>query len=83
MRIIQKTGRKLNVVGIDNHELAGLDVVTTACLFQPHSGKLVCIYLGKGSSIHSPGQMEWLKMQADDKSITVGGKQKIETFEAY
>ena len=30
MRILQKTGRKLNVVGIGNHELTGLDIVTAA-----------------------------------------------------
>ena len=76
MRILQKTGRKLNVVGIGNHELTGLDVATAACPFQSSSGKFVCIlheyaYLGKGSSNHSPGQMEVFKTHVDDKSIKV------------
>ena len=38
------------------HEFTGLDVVA---------------YLGKGSSNHSPGQMEVFKTQADDKSISI------------
>ena len=70
MRILQKTGRKLNVVGIGSH-------VTAACPFQSSSGKVVQIfheyaYLGKGSSMHSPGQMELFKTRVDDKSIKVG-----------
>ena len=30
VRVIHKTQRKINVVGINGHELAGLDVVTAA-----------------------------------------------------
>ena len=76
MRILQKTGRKLNVVGIDNDELTGLDVVTAACPFQSSSGKVVSIFHeyadhGKGSSNHSPGKMEVFKMLVDDKPIRV------------
>ena len=53
MRIIQKTGGKLNVVAIGNHELTGLDVVTAACPIQSSPGNDVGIfneyaYLGKG-----------------------------------
>ena len=33
MRILQKTDRKINIVGIDDHELTVLDVVTAAALF--------------------------------------------------
>ena len=32
MRVVQKTHRKINIVGIDDHELTGLNVVTTADL---------------------------------------------------
>ena len=39
MRILQKTGRQLNVVGIGNHELTGFVVVAAACPFQLSSGK--------------------------------------------
>ena len=33
MRVLQKTERKINIVGIDDHELSGLDVVTAAAVF--------------------------------------------------
>ena len=33
MRILQKTDRKINIVGIDDHEVTGLDVVTDSALF--------------------------------------------------
>ena len=62
MRVIHKTHRKINIQGIDNHEVTGLDVVTTATLFNTSQGKVIGIfndyaYLGKGSSIHSSGQL--------------------------
>ena len=58
MRVIHKTHRKINIQGIDNHEVTGLDVVTAATLLNTSQGKVIGIfneyaYLGKGSSIHS------------------------------
>ena len=60
MRVIYKTHRKINISGIDNHEVTGLDVVTAATLLNTSQGKVIGIfneyaYLGKGSSIHSSG----------------------------
>ena len=57
MHVIHKTHRKINIQGIDNHEVTGLDVVTAATLFNTSQGKVIGIfneyaYLGKGSSIH-------------------------------
>ena len=73
---------------LDSHVKHVIDVVTAVSLFQSSSGKVVGIYheypyLGKGSSIHSPGQMEWFKTQVNDKSIKVPGSQRIETLEGY
>ena len=66
MRVFYKTHRKINISGIDNHEVTGLDVVTAATLLNTSLGKVIGIfneyaYLGKGSSIHSSGQLEWLR----------------------
>ena len=63
-------------------------MVTAASLLDTNQGKVIGIFneyafLGKGNSIHSPGQMEYFKMRVDDKSIKVGGKQKLETLEGY
>ena len=39
--------------------------------------------LGKGSSIHSSGQLEWFKTNVDEKSVKVGGTQLITTLDGY
>ena len=88
MRVIYKTHRKINISGIDNHEVSGLDVVTAATLLNTSLGKVIGIFneyahLGKGSSIHSSGQLEWFKTHVDEKSIKVGGTQLITTLEGY
>ena len=86
MQISNHTGHKINIVGIDNHELRGLDVVTTASLLDNNQGKVIGIFneyafLGNGNSIFSPGQMEYFKTRVDDKSNNIGGKQGLETLE--
>ena len=88
MRVIYKTHRKINISGIDNHEVNGLDVVTAATLLNTSLGKVIGIFneyahLGKGSSIHSSGQLEWFKTHVDEKSIKGGGTQLITTLDGY
>ena len=88
MRVINKTQRKINIQGIDNHEVTGLDVVTAATLLNTSQGNAIGIfneyaYLGKGSSIHSSGQLEWFKTHVDEKSVKVGGTQLITTLDGY
>ena len=88
MHVIYKTHRKINISGIDNHEVNGLDVVTAATLLNTSLGKVIGIFneyahLGKGSSIHSSGQLEWFKTHVDEKSIKVGGTQLITTLDGY
>ena len=60
MHVIHRTYRKINIQGIDNDEVTGLDVVTAATLLNTSQEKVIGIfneyaYLGKGSSIHSSG----------------------------
>ena len=38
---------------------------------------------GNGHTIHSSGQIEWFKNSADDRSVQVGGKQRICTSDGY
>ena len=88
MRVIHKTHCKINIQGIDNHEVTGLDVVTAATLLNTSQGKVIGIfneyaYRGKGSSIHSSGQLEWFKTNVDEKSVKVGGTQLITTLDGY
>ena len=88
MRVIHRTHRKINIQGIDNHEVTGLDVVTAATLLNTSQGKVIGIfneyaYLGKRSSIHSSGQLEWFKTNVDENSVKVGGTQLITTLDGY
>ena len=88
MHVIHKPHRKINIQGIDNHEVTGLNVVTAATLLNTSQGKVIGIfneyaYVGKGSSIHSSGQLEWSKTNVDEKSVNVGGTQLITTLDGY
>ena len=88
MCVIHKTHRKINIQGIDNHEVTGLDVVTAATLLNTSQGKVIGIfneyaYLGMGSSIHSSGELEWFKTNVNEKSVKVVGTQLITTLDRY
>ena len=41
MRVIHTTPRKINIVGIDDHELTGLNVVTVAALLDTQKGLII------------------------------------------
>ena len=88
MRGIHRTYRKINIQDIDNHEVTGHDVVTAATPLNTSQGKVIGIfneytYLGKGSSIHSSGQLEWFQTNVDEISVKVGGTQLITTLDGY
>ena len=88
MRVIHTTPRKISIVGIDDHELTGLNVVTAAALLDTRKGPIIGVFhdyahLGKGRSIHAAGQMDWFNSQVDDRSKLVGGAQRIKTSEGY
>ena len=88
MHVIHNPKRKMNIQGIHNHDVTGIDVVTAATLLNTSQGKVIGIfneyaYLGKGSSIHSSGQLEWFKTNVHEKSLKVGGTQLITTLDGY
>ena len=88
VRILSRFSRKCTVTGIDSHELQGLDVVQCAALVQTNHGIVNLIMneyacYGKGHTIHSSGQIEWFKNSVDDRSVQVGGKQRICTIDGY
>ena len=87
-RVVHTTPRKINIVGIDDHELTGLNVVTAAALLDTQKGSIIGVFheyahIGKGRSIHAAGQKEWFNCQVDGRSKNVGGAQRIETSEGY
>ena len=88
VRILSRSSRKCTVTGIDSHELQGLDVVQCAVLVETNHGIVNLITneyacYGKGHTIHSSGQIEWFKNSVDDRSVQVGGKQRICTMHGY
>ena len=81
MRAIHTTPRKINIVGIDDHELTALNVVTAAALLDTQKGPIIAVFheyahLGKGRSIHAAGQMEWFncRLMTDLKMLVVHNK---------
>ena len=88
VRILSTSPRKCTVTGIDNHEIPGLDLVQCAALVQTIHGIVNLImneypYYGRGYSIYSSGQIKWYTNTVDDKSVQVGGQQRIATIDAY
>ena len=66
MRVIHTTPRKINIVGIDDHELTSLNVVTAAPFLDTQNGPIIGVFhdyahLGKCRSIHAAGQMELIQ----------------------
>ena len=88
VRVLSTSSRKCTVTGIDNHEIPGLDLVQCAALVQTNHGIVNLImneyaFYGRGHSIHSSGLIEWYTNTVDDKSVQVGGQQRIVTIDAY
>ena len=88
VRILSRSSGKCTVTGIDSRELQGLDVVQCAALVETNHGIVNLIMneyacYGMGHTIHSSGQIEWFKNSVDDRSVQVGGKQRICTIDGY
>ena len=90
MRILSRSSRKCTVTGIDSHELQGLDVNVVQCAALVETNHAIVNLImneyacyGKGHTIHSSGQIEWFKNSVGDRSVQVGGKQRICTIDGY
>src|SRR5687767_12594029 len=76
--IINKTGRHVDVQGIDNHQIVDIPIVTAGAVIPTQRGEVIGIfhqyaYTGKGKSIPSSLQFESFKNDVNDKSIKVSG----------
>ena len=88
MRVLNTSLRQCTVIGINNHEIPGLDIVQCAALVNTNHGIVNLMmneyaYYGKGHTIHSSGQIEWHTNTVDDKSVQVGRQQRIITIDGY
>ena len=64
VRVLNTSPRQCTVIGINNHEIPGLDILQCAALVNTNHGIVNLImnknaYHGKGHTIHSSGQIEW------------------------
>ena len=87
-RVLNTSPRQCTIIGINNHEIPGLDIVQCAALVNTNHGIVNLImneyaYYGKGHTIHSSGQIEWHTNTVDDKSVQVRGQQRIITIDGY
>jgi hypothetical protein len=85
-RVIFRHLRKVDVTGIDNHEMTDLSIVDAAGWAMSNEGPVILIlrqyaYHGMGRTIHSALQLEQYKIKVDDRSIKAGGRQCITTLE--
>jgi len=88
VRIVEKTDRKVDLSGIDSHEVRDLPIVTAGAVVQTQRGPVIAImhqyaYMGEHKTIHSSAQIEHYKNKVDDRSAKVGGKHCITTLEGY
>ena len=80
--------RKVDVTGIDNHEMPDLKVVDAMGRTMSHLGPIIVIlcqyaYHGIGRTIHSCSQLEYHKNMVNDRSMKAGGTQCIRTHDGY
>ncbi|KAG7368502.1 hypothetical protein IV203_031245 [Nitzschia inconspicua] len=76
--------RTMDTQGIGNHKLNSVSSGTAAGYAVNNKGPVILILyqhalMGRGHSIHSPGQLEWFRYSFCDKSVHVGGMQGINT----
>ena len=76
------------LLALTNHELTGLPIVTASMVLQTNPGPIVGIFheyahLGKWSSIHASGQLEWFHTHIDEHSKIVGRQQHLVTLTGY
>ena len=88
VRIISCTDRRVNISGIDNHQVTDLKVVSCGGVNNTNCGLVIGIfhqyaYMPTNKTIHLSTQLEHFKNSVDDKSLKAGGKQHIWTPESF
>ena len=88
VRVIAKSHRRVNVQGIDNHQVTDIPIGSVGARLNTQHGPVIGIFHqaaihGQGRTIVSCGQLEHHGVTIDDKSKHVGGKQCMRTLEGY
>ena len=80
--------RRVDVTGIDNHELNSLKIVDASAKAQSQCGPVIihvrqCAHHGSNRTVHASGQLEFYKNKVDDRALKVGGLQCIRTNDGF
>ena len=86
--ISQVDDRKVNVEGIDNHQLTDIPIVTAAGVITTQKGPVIAImnqyaHINRGNTIHSSAQLESFGTILHDKAKANGGHQCLITQGGY
>ena len=78
-RVIEDTGRTIDLSGIDNHTINNLRIVKAGGVVRSNKGEVIlvmneCAHMPNAKSMHSCGQMEHFKTGVYEKSPKVTGK---------
>jgi hypothetical protein len=88
-RLIDKSLRSVHIQVIDNHMIKDVPIGTVGAVVSTQRGEVIAImhqyaYTGKGSTIHSSGQLEWCGNDVNNHSIKIdGGRQQLTTPDSY
>jgi len=90
MRVIEiyGNGRTVDVEGIDRHRISNVKLGTAGAVVKTQAGPVIAVchnyaLIGRGTTIHSVGQMRAYDHVVDDTPLKVGGKQRITSREGY
>ena len=90
VRVIAKhPHRKVDIQGIDNHQLSSVPIATVGGVVSSQRGEVIAIlhqyaYTGRGKTIHSAAQLESHLNDVNDRSVHIdGGLQRIKTVDGY
>jgi hypothetical protein len=79
--LIDKSLHSVHIQGIDNHMIKDVPIGTVGAVVNTQRGEVIAnmhqyAYTGKGSTIHSSGQLKWCGNHVNDHSIKIeGGRQ--------
>jgi hypothetical protein len=88
VKIIERTGRTIDVTGIDNHQVNNVPIGTVAAFTEAQRGPVILIMhqyaiIQTNRTIHSCVQLEHFGNKVDDRSLKAGGLQRITTLDGF
>ena len=87
-RVVYRHSNTVDVTGIDNHQMTALVMVDAIGKTMSNKGPINVLMRnyalhGQNRTIHSSGQIEYFKIEVDDRSIKTGGTQCIRTPDGH